>query len=313
MRKGIFVITVYNLHLFYGDYPAIKNFSFQFRSQKIYGLVGENGAGKTTLLRMLSGIIEPTLGTIEIDGMCWANHETQLHQEISFVADTFPVDAELLAKNELKLHSLRFDPTKNSFTQLSNDPWLMEFAGKKGNELSRGMKQRLALSKALVHQPKWIILDEPASGLDPAGRIKLRDTLRGIRSQGCGVIISSHILSDLQDICDEVLFFEKGLCTDQVQLGKSDTARFFVLKSSSEPAHIQSALNDWAEVTWQKNSFHIYPSESASKGEINDKHQGLSEKFLIRLLEKGIKIVSWESETNLEAIYHDQYLRGGRK
>jgi ABC-2 type transport system ATP-binding protein len=198
----------------YGKLLAVDGIDLQVPAGALYGLIGPNGAGKTTTLRMLAGLLEPTEGEIVIAGQV-ANHDWRmLRRQIGYMPDFFGVYEDMLVWEYLdffgRCHNLPAARRQQVIDELLE---LVDLTGKREayvQTLSRGMRQRLCLAHALVHDPQVLLLDEPASGLDPRARVEMRELLRELGSMGKTVIVSSHILSELAELCDSVGIIEKG-------------------------------------------------------------------------------------------------------
>ena len=196
----------------YGSMLAVRNVDLDVPAKTIFGFIGPNGAGKTTTLRMLATLLRPTSGQIEIDGDDAIIDPVKVRHRIGYLSDTFGLYDDLKVWEYLDYFCGAYSIENASekvaevleLVQLSNKR--DEFVGK----LSRGMRQRVGIARTLVYEPKVILLDEPANGLDPIARIALRDLLRTLRDRGTTVIVSSHILTELSDFCDTVGIMELG-------------------------------------------------------------------------------------------------------
>lgn len=200
---------------YYGKVAALENVSFTLDSGGVYGFIGPNGAGKSTLLRILAGLIEADGGDALLDGVSMLDYPDRLRRRIGFMPDTLPDAADIQVGEYLDFHLRAFggDPERrradmarvSEITRLDG-PMLK----KRLSELSKGMKQRVSLARILLHDPELLLLDEPAAGLDPGARIELRNIILAEKERGKTIIISSHILSELEDMSDGVIIIEKG-------------------------------------------------------------------------------------------------------
>lgn len=208
------ILSIKNLCKNFGDTQAVKQLSFQLGAGDITGFVGPNGAGKTTTLRMLASIDEPTSGVISIDGKSIISDPEMAREKIGFVPDTLPTQDDMTVFEYIDFFARAYGIKPARRRVLVND--LMEFTNLIGirekllSALSKGMKQRVSIARALIHDPAFILMDEPAAGLDPRARIELRELLRVLSRQGKGILISSHILSELSEICSSTLIIEQG-------------------------------------------------------------------------------------------------------
>ena len=208
-----YVIETQNLSKSYGNFQAVQNVNMNVEKGKIYGLLGRNGAGKTTTMCMLLGLTEPTEGSIKLFGLDARDgkNRKEIYTRIGSIIETPGFYPQLNAVENLKIFSkLRgdYDPANIEkvlkLVNLSNE-------NKPFKNYSLGMKQRLGLAAALVHEPELLILDEPINGLDPAGIIEIRDMLLDITSKlGITVLISSHILSEIELLADEIGIINQG-------------------------------------------------------------------------------------------------------
>lgn len=198
----------------FGQTRAVKNLSFNLRKGDITGFVGPNGAGKTTTLRIMSTIEEPTSGDILIDGRSIVSHPEMAREMVGFVPDALTLQNDMSVHEYLDFFARAYGIKSARRNKLVND--LEEFTNLTGirekllNALSKGMKQRVSIARALIHDPLFLLMDEPAAGLDPRARIELRELLKVLSRQGKGILISSHILSELSEICTSTLIIEQG-------------------------------------------------------------------------------------------------------
>ncbi|MBN1660222.1 MAG: ABC transporter ATP-binding protein [Anaerolineae bacterium] len=193
---------------------AVDHVDLQVPAGSLFGLIGPNGAGKTTTLRMLAGLLEPTSGQILIDGQVVNRDWRDLQRRIGYMPDFFGVYEDMLVWEYLDFFGRCHDLPATRRQQVTDELLdLVDLAEKRNayvQTLSRGMRQRLCLAHALVHDPQVLLLDEPASGLDPRARVEMRELLRELGSMGKTVVVSSHILSELAELCDSVGIIERG-------------------------------------------------------------------------------------------------------
>ena len=208
-----YVIETQNLSKSYGDFEAVQNVDMNVEKGKIYGLLGRNGAGKTTTMCMLLGLTEPTEGSIKLFGLDAhdGKNRKEIYTRIGSIIETPGFYPQLNAVENLKIFcKLRgdYDPANiEKVLKLVN----LSDENKPFKNYSLGMKQRLGLAAALVHEPELLILDEPINGLDPAGIVEIRDMLLDITSKlGITVLISSHILSEIELLADEIGIINRG-------------------------------------------------------------------------------------------------------
>jgi len=196
----------------YDDLIAVRNLSLKINKGDIFGLIGPNGAGKTTTMKIIMGLLEATDGQAYINDRLVSKDDNDLRRIVGYMPDFFSLYDEHKVWEYLDFFASAYKiPYQGE--RINEVLALMDLTEKKNDyvaNLSRGMKQRLAFGKTLLHNPDILVLDEPASGLDPAGRIKLRDTIKKLAAQGKTIMISSHILTELSDICNVIGIMSKG-------------------------------------------------------------------------------------------------------
>ncbi len=196
----------------YGGLSAVSDVALEVPERTIYGFIGPNGAGKTTTLRMLATLLRPTSGTILVDGIDAAEYPVEVRKRIGYLSDTFGLYDDLKVWEYLD-YFCGAHKVASSHDKIDSVLDLVQLTHKRDamvGALSRGMRQRLGIARMLVYDPKVVLLDEPANGLDPIARIALRDLLKTLRDRGTTVIVSSHILTELSDMCDTVGIMELG-------------------------------------------------------------------------------------------------------
>ncbi len=198
----------------YDDLTAVNNLHLSLETGDIFGFIGPNGAGKTTTIRMLSTLLPPTAGTATIDGIDLISNPDEMRGKIGYMPDYFGIYDDVKSWEYLDFFAAAYKIPSKARPGLIDDVLeLTDLTVKKDayvNSLSRGMKQRLCLAKTLLHDPKLLLLDEPASGLDPRARIELKELLKELSNMGKTILISSHILPELADFCNKVGIIEKG-------------------------------------------------------------------------------------------------------
>ena len=207
-------IEVVNLKKHFGPTRAVDDVSFAFSSGQVVGFVGPNGAGKTTTMRILATLDEPTAGDALIDGVSVVEEPERARRLIGYVPDSLPAHRDISVHEYLdffaRAYGLKGARREKVVTSVEEFTNLAGIRDKTLNALSKGMKQRVSLARALLHDPPALIMDEPAAGLDPRARIELRELIRALSSQGKAVLISSHILTELAEICDGAVIIEHG-------------------------------------------------------------------------------------------------------
>jgi len=208
------MIQTVDLRVDYGDVTAVHDMNLSIPAGEVYGLIGPNGAGKTSTMKVLATLLEPTYGEVFVGGHdVWESPE-QVHSVLGYMEDLPPVYEGLKVWEFLDLFAGAYGVPKTERRARVGDCLdQVELTAKrnaKAGSLSRGMTQRLVLAKTLLHQPKVLILDEPASGLDPIARMEFRDLMKRLAADGATILVSSHILTELSDFCTSVGIMEKG-------------------------------------------------------------------------------------------------------
>jgi ABC-2 type transport system ATP-binding protein len=197
-----------------GDQWAIRHLALDIPSGSIFGLIGPNGAGKSTTLRMMATVMAPTEGRVKLGGADVSADPLAARRQIGFLGDGNPLYKDLTPAEYLRFYGQCFKLPAGELEQAIDDTLAsFDLTSKRDTEcgqLSKGMRQRVLIARCLLHRPGLLILDEPADGLDPRGRNDLRRILTGIREQGVTIVISSHILRELDELCDQVAIVQRG-------------------------------------------------------------------------------------------------------
>lgn len=208
------VIELRRLHRSFGKTRAVDDVSFSVPRGTVFGYIGPNGAGKTTSMRILATLELPTLGDAFVDGFSVVNDPEHVRRRLGFMPDAFGTYTSVNCVEYIDFYARAYGLVGRQRHQRVR--WVMDFtrldgiAEKPIRGLSKGMKQRLCLGRALVHDPSVLVLDEPAAGLDPRARIELRHMIRSLADDGKTVLVSSHILTELAEMCDRVGIIEQG-------------------------------------------------------------------------------------------------------
>lgn len=208
------MIQVSEMRVDYDGFTAVHDLSFEIPAGQVFGLIGPNGAGKTSTIRVLATLLEPTYGDIRIGGIDIAEAPDQVHAILGYMPDLAPVHDDLKVWEMMDLFaSAHGVPRRERMRRIDaclDRVGMTEKREVKGKALSRGMMQRVILAKTLVHEPTVLLLDEPASGVDPVARIEFRRILRRLADEGKSVLVSSHILTELADMCDALGVMREG-------------------------------------------------------------------------------------------------------
>jgi ABC-2 type transport system ATP-binding protein len=207
-------VQIENLVVRYGKFTAVKGISLEIPQGEVFGFIGPNGAGKTSTIKVLATLLKPTSGKVSIGGKSVRVDPMSIRRSIGYVPDFFGVYEDLTVNEYLHFFAAayRLPPDKMQST-VDDVLALTDLTEKRGSQvdsLSRGMKQRLGLARVLVHDPKLLLLDEPASGLDPRARIEIRELLKELKNMGKTILISSHILHELSHLCTRIGIIETG-------------------------------------------------------------------------------------------------------
>jgi ABC-2 type transport system ATP-binding protein len=207
-------VQVKKLRKEFGKTVAVDDISFSFDSGHIFGFVGPNGAGKTTTMRIISTIEEPTAGDVMLNGISVSEEPELARRTVGYVPDTLPAHGDITVHEYLDFYARAYGLHGKKRTQAVDA--IEEFTNVAGirdkhlKALSKGMKQRVSLGRALVYDPDVLVLDEPAAGLDPRARVELRELLALLAERKKAILISSHILTELTEICNGVVIIERG-------------------------------------------------------------------------------------------------------
>ncbi|MDP9246899.1 MAG: ABC transporter ATP-binding protein [Candidatus Dormibacteraeota bacterium] len=205
------VLTTHQLSKSYGSRPAVKHLDLDVRRGEIFGFLGPNGAGKTTTIRMALGLIRPSSGRVEVLGCDIARHKAEVLPRVGALVESPALYTYMSGRDNLRAFAavLGGVPARRLDEVLD----VVDLRGRQKDRVgsySMGMKQRLGLAVALLHEPELLVLDEPANGLDPAGIVEMRDLMRRLAASGKTIFVSSHVLGEVQQICDRVAIINLG-------------------------------------------------------------------------------------------------------
>ena len=236
----------------FGEVKAVDGITFTAPAGAVTALIGPNGSGKTTLLLLLAGLLRPDSGRANITGIDLAEQNLSARSLVGWMPDVFGTWDALTCTEILSTFAHAYGIDRKSSGQrvaaLLAQVHLSDFADSPARVLSRGQKQRLGLARALVHEPRVLLLDEPASGLDPRSRIELRDLLRGLAVEGRTVLVSSHVLSELEEVYDHAVFLSRGRTVDASAPTPEAAKRGWRL-DAQDPVGLRTFL-DQAGIPW---------------------------------------------------------------
>jgi len=247
------MIETKGLTKYYGSLAALVDLNLQIKAGDIFGFIGPNGAGKTTTMRILATLLEPSQGTAFINGVNVLRDGKKVRRLVGYMPDFMGVYDDLKVFEYLEFFAAAFNIERARRKSVVEGVLeLTDLTSKRAatvDSLSRGMQQRLGLARVLIHDPQVLILDEPASGLDPRARIEMRILLRELKKMGKTIMISSHILSELEEICDHVGIIEHGrlifsgtMDAIRQRMGISSKIRVKVAANAAAAAEVLSAL-----------------------------------------------------------------------
>jgi ABC-2 type transport system ATP-binding protein len=311
------MIRVDKLIRTYGDLIAVDRVSFEINQGEIVGLLGHNGAGKTTIMKMLTGYLEPTAGSIEIDSLDIANNRSAVQQRIGYLPENDPLYPEMTVIDYLdyaaELHGVAENDRLDTLWQAIKRTGLADRAADRIANLSRGYRQRVGVAQAIIHNPRLLILDEPTNGLDPTQVQQMRELIRTL-AQSATVIISTHILQEVQAICDRVIIIRNGhkaldATMDELRAGK----RLLV----SVDAAPEQALDIFKSLVGVKSVETLATAGNEHRYVIDLEHQETLHEtapaLANRVTAEGLKLYTLQPESrNLETIFGEISTQEGR-
>jgi ABC-2 type transport system ATP-binding protein len=305
------IIEIQGLTKKYGDLTALNDLTLNIQEGEVFGFVGPNGAGKTTTMRILTTLLKPTSGKAWVAGESVIDNPRAVRRNIGYMPDFFGVYDDMKVWEYLDFFAACYDvPPATRLGMVDDLLALVDLGNKKEayvDSLSRGMKQRLCLARTLAHDPKVLILDEPASGLDPRARIEMRELLRELKTMGKTIFFSSHILSEVADICTSIAILEAG---ELVVYGDMDemkrqlrTHRLMQLRMLGELQPVQEFLLRHETVESISTSAEVDIPSDALRFDFTGDDEALS-KLLGSLIANNFQILTFQEETgDLEDVF----------
>ena len=289
----------------YHRLTAVDQLDLVIEPGKLFGFIGPNGAGKTTTLRMLAGLLEATSGEIWLNGQNISRDVSAARWQVGYMPDFFGVYEDMKVWEYLDFFArcYRLDSARRAHV-VDELLGLVDLANRRNawvQSLSRGMRQRLCLAHALVHDPQILLLDEPASGLDPRARVEMRELLKELSAMGKTIVISSHILTELADMCNQVGIIEKGrllFSGSPQQLNHYQQGhRQLRLRTLADDKAVEAALDDFLGVTGCQSTDQGWQVDFSGDDEAL---AGL----LTHLVERKIPVIHFSERANdLEAVF----------
>lgn len=301
------MIELRGLQRFFGKTRAVYDVNFAVERGQVFGYIGPNGAGKTTSMRILATLDQPSYGDALVDGFSVVNDPDRVRRRLGFMPDYFGTYVNVNVREYLdfyaRAYGLRGGERTRALSYVMSFTKLDALAEKPISGLSKGMKQRLCLGRALIHDPAVLVLDEPAAGLDPRARIQLREMIRALATEGKTVLVSSHILTELAEMCDQVGIIERGSL-----LAVGSVAEIQRGRQQRHATRVEARLLDDAATlgNWLGEREHI---EGVSVAGVMAAftHLGDAEAeaaLLKAMIEAGFRVVSFGSQTKtLEEVF----------
>jgi len=208
------MLSIRNLNKRYGRFQAVSDLNLDVPEGEIFGFVGPNGAGKTTTMKIICGLLRATSGEITLDGVDIIQNSRRMKEKIGYMPDFFGVYDDLKVSEYLEFYASIYNIKGQERKRITDDLLELVDLGSKReayvDSLSRGMKQRLCLARSLVHNPRLLVLDEPASGMDPRARFEMKEILKNLKCMGKTIIMSSNILPELAELCTSIGIIDQG-------------------------------------------------------------------------------------------------------
>ena len=299
------MLLIKDLEKNYGKFNALDKLNLTINEGEIFGFIGPNGAGKSTTMKIISGLLLPDSGEVYVDDINALKNNKQLKEKIGYMPDFFGVYDNLKAYEYLEFYGSIYGINGRDIKKLSME--LLELVNLQDkydsyvDGLSRGMKQRLCLARCLIHNPKLLILDEPASGMDPRARFEMKNILKNLKDMGKTILVSSHILSELGEICTNLGIIEKGkmICQGTVEdimskISGNHPINISVLEKANEAVKILKENVNIGEISCNENRI-----TAAFNGDEKE-----ASKLLKKLIIEDIPIISFNRESSsLEEIF----------
>jgi len=307
------LISVRNLIFDYPTKRALRSVTFDIQSGSITGLVGPNGAGKTTLLRCLAGLEVPFSGSIIVDRIDVVENPREAHGHLGLLQDVLGLYDQLTVRQALQFHAAahkiaprdQIKRTQDIAEKLSIADRLDDRVG----TLSRGLRQRLAIAQAMIHRPRVLLLDEPAAGLDPDARTRLSDLLRALGEEGMTLVVSSHILAELEDYTTHMMILRNGRvvehCPTRAPVGRPRRLKVILLQAN---ANLRPALSSEASV----GAIEVDGSGASARFDFSG-DMAVQAQLLKKLVDGGLPVVAMQEEPrSMQSVYAER-MRGGKR
>lgn len=309
------MLIINNLVKNYGKFVAVDNLSIHIGKGQIYGFVGANGAGKTTTMKIVAGLLKYTSGKVIVGGLNIKKHPIMYKKKIGYMPDFFGVYDDLKVVEYMNFYSGIYGIKSGERNKICDQ--LLELVNLKEKKdsyvdaLSRGMKQRLCLARSLIHNPELLILDEPASGLDPKARVEMKEILKELGDMGKTILISSHILPELAELCTSIGIIEQGkkIISGTVEeiMSKVKNNKIIRIKVLNKKETLEKFLKE------QPSILSVKIHNEYIDAEIDGTKETMV-KVLKSAINQNIPIVSfYELEENLESLFMNLIKGGGKQ
>ncbi len=303
-------LRVHNLYRYFGNLQAVNGVDFDIPHGSVCGFVGANGAGKTTTMRILATLDYPTLGRAEVCGINVVDHPSEVRRLIGWMPDHFGNYEHMTVMEYLDFYAralgYKGKERRQRIQEVMDFTDLVPLAERFSNKLSKGMTQRLGLGRALLHDPQVLIMDEPAAGLDPKARVELKHLIRVLAKEGKTIFISSHILSELGEMCDTLLFINHGRI---VHHGTSESLKqgsdllggvLYDVQVDGDP----QSVSDWCVL--QPHAEFLEARKQGGRIRIETNDPAKAADILARMIKDGLRIIEFHREQrNLEDAFID--------
>ncbi len=307
MTRELAIATA-NLTKQFERHIAVNKLELEVEAGEVYGLIGPNGAGKTTLIRMLAAAEEPTTGEIYIygDRLLRDNSRPHLKQKLGYLPDDFPLYEDLNVWDYLdyfaRLYHLKSPHRRRRLQEVLELVQLTSKRNSRIKTLSRGMKQRLSLARTILHDPVLLLLDEPVSGLDPIARMQFREVIRVLQTAGITILISSHVLSDLAELCTSVGIMELGCLVESTTLKdlyERLSHQQIIIKTLGDLEHLETEIKQFSQVeTWES-----IPHKNSLRVNFSGRDEDSAD-LLKYLINQGLPITEFHcTQEDLESIF----------
>lgn len=307
------MISVRNLIYDYPTKRALRSVTFDIQSGSITGLVGPNGAGKTTLLRCLAGLEVPFSGSIYVDRIDVVENPREAHGRLGLLQDVLGLYDNLTVRQSLLFHAAAHkipprDQVKRTL-DLAEKLSLADRLEDRVGTLSRGLRQRLAIAQAMIHRPRVLLLDEPAAGLDPDARARLSDLLRALGEEGMTLVVSSHILAELEDYTTHMMILRNGRvvehCPTRAPVGRPRRLKVVLAQANT---NLRPTLSAEASV----GAIEVDGSGASARFDFSGDMAGQAQ-LLKKMVDLGLPVVALQDEPrSMQAVYAER-MRGGKR